>query len=117
MYLRYSGNSDFLPAYEFVTFSLRDTSTTTISGPASAAIGSSIPIIARVRTAAGAPINSGTVTFTEGQQTIASIPFFNGQAEISTYGLSRGLHSIIATFTGSPLYEQSVSTALKRPEN
>jgi len=113
MYLRYSGNSDFLPANNFVEFSLRNTSTTTISGPASAAVGSRIPIIARVRTADGAPIVSGTVTFTEGQEMIGSVPFFNGQAEISTYGLSGGLHSIIATFTGNSNYDVSVSTALK----
>ncbi len=112
MYLRYSGNSDFLPTNDFVIFSVRDTSTTTISGPASADSFSPIRIVARVSTSTGAPVNSGMVYFMEGEQIIGSSPVISGRADTFYHGAPLGLHSFFAKFTGNPNLQESVSKPL-----
>jgi hypothetical protein len=62
-------------------------------------------------TSSNALIPTGTVTFTEGGVTLAVVPVdAGGKAAFSTASLTVGVHSIRATYAGSPNFGAGSST-------
>ncbi|MCU1452674.1 MAG: hypothetical protein JWN46_820, partial [Acidimicrobiales bacterium] len=56
---------------------------------------------------------TGSVTFTEGATTLASVPVdASGQAVFTTHALSIGHHSVVAGYVGDPRLAPSTSTAV-----
>ncbi len=81
-------------------------STTSLSvAPNPAALGQTVLLTATV-----SPSNAtGTVTFTDGITTLATVPVSSGTASYSTSSLTQGLHSLVATYSGSGTIGSSAS--------
>jgi hypothetical protein len=89
------------------------TSTTTmLTGPATAASGASVTFMASVTPANGAKVPTGTVTFLDGAISIGmSALNGSGSATFSTSTLATGSHSITAQYGGDANFSASTSTA------
>jgi hypothetical protein len=70
-------------------------------------------------TSGGAPVTTGTVTFTEGPTTlVANVPVnTSGQAAFSTSALAEGSHIITATYNGTPTLLTSSGTVTQVVDN
>jgi hypothetical protein len=87
--------------------------TTSLTGPATAAQGASVTYTAKVTPANGAAKPTGTVTFLEGGTTLGSgMLDASGAASFSTTTLSTGSHSITAQYSGDTNFASSASLAL-----
>jgi Bacterial Ig-like domain (group 3)/FG-GAP-like repeat len=87
--------------------------TTALTGPATAASGESVGLMASVTPASGATKPTGTVTFLEGGTTLGSgVLDASGAATFSTTTLSTGSHSITAQYSGDTKFASSASLAL-----
>ncbi len=81
------------------------------ASPASAKVGQSVTLLARLSVTAPAVTDpTGSVTFKEGSKTIGSGPVNSGQASVSTSALTIGSHTITATYPGSALLFGSSGT-------
>jgi len=80
--------------------------------PATAGVGQSVTLKATVTGASGTP--SGSVTFSTGGTTIATVPLSSGVASLSasTNGIPPGTYPVVATYGGSATYKASASSAL-----
>ncbi|WP_051944440.1 Ig-like domain-containing protein [Streptacidiphilus rugosus] len=58
--------------------------------------------VAPANPAGGTP--SGTVTFSDGATTLATVPLTGGQASLATAGFQPGTHPITATYGGDPVF-------------
>src|SRR5207302_9648385 len=96
----YSGDRNFqssTSASQTQTVNASTTTTLTSSRNPSTR-GQSVTFTAMVVATGGTP--TGTVTFSDGTNVLASRSLSGGQASFSTTGLSRGSHSITATYNG-----------------
>jgi len=75
--------------------------------------GSPLTLTATV-TAGSSPVTTGTVTFTEGANTVASSISLdtNGIATYTSSAFTAGSHTVIATYSGDPTYAASTSSPL-----
>jgi hypothetical protein len=85
------------------------TGLTSSSDPAS--FGQSVKFRATVAPSFGGPA-TGTVTFLEGTNALATVPVSNNQARFSTSSLATGTHSIDASYSGDANFLASTSTTL-----
>jgi hypothetical protein len=84
---------------------------TTLSGPATAAYGASVPLTATVASTAGAP--SGAVTFYNGTTNLGAGTLNGaGAATLSTTALSSGADTITAVYAAAGNFAASTSSAV-----
>jgi hypothetical protein len=87
--------------------------TTTLSGPSSAATGASVTFTATVAPSSGAAVPTGTVTFLDGTTSLGTGTLSaSGAATLTTTTLAAGSHSITAQYGGDTSFAASTSTAL-----
>jgi hypothetical protein len=93
---------------------LQDATTVTLGSslPVST-FGQSVTFTATITpvTPTSAPAPTGTVTFTDGATTLATVPVAGSSAGFTTSSLTAGSHSITATYGGDSLYSGSASAA------
>ena len=84
---------------------------TILASPSTATYGDNVTLTATVGTGGVLATPSGTVTFSDGPQTLGTAAL-NGslQATISTTLLSAGTHSIVATFNGDTIFDVTPSS-------
>lgn len=89
------------------------TTTSLTSGPNPADVGQDVTFTATV-SAAGAPVTSGAVQFSDGGTPIGGPVTMaaDGTAELSTAGLAVGSHTITATFVGTAELATSTSSSV-----
>jgi hypothetical protein len=107
----YSGDHDYLPSEaEAFTQTVVDSATeiNLYSTLNPAPFGSSGSIKATVNAVApGGGTPSGTVTFTEGETVLASVPLAGHTATLALKSLTPGIHDILATYSGATGYLES----------
>ena len=93
---------------------LEGTSTSLISSANPSAIGQQVTFTATVAASGGGSVQpQGTVTFTDGSATLATITLSaGGAASFSTSALTAGTHSIIATYSGDAAHQVSSSVSV-----
>jgi hypothetical protein len=93
------------------------TATALSSSANPASQGQSVTFTATVTSASGTP--AGSVTFTDGATALATNVAVNasGVATFSTSSLATGGHSIVASFTGTSLWQNSTSSTLTQTIN
>ena len=91
------------------------TSTTLRSSPNPSTAGQTVTFTATVSAATGTP--TGTVTFRDGTTVLRSVTLSSGRATLSTSTLSRGTHSITATYGGGTGFLASTSSPLVQQVN
>jgi len=104
----YSGDSTFAGSSGSLTQQVSKASTTTTltSSANPSPLHGSVTFTATVTSPGGVP--TGTVTFTEGGITLATVPLDStGKASFTTSSLGVGTHTITATYSGSSLYTGS----------
>jgi len=114
----YSGDGNFQSSTSSSLTQTVNASTTTtlISSRNPSTRGQTVTFTATVTAVAGTP--TGTVTFRAGTTSLGSRSLnSSGQASLSTSGLSRGSHSITATYGGATGYPSSVSAPLTQQVN
>lgn len=114
----YSGDGNFRPSTSASQTQSVNTGTTTslTSSRNPSTLGQSVTFTATVTAAAGTP--TGTVTFSDGTNVLGSSRLNSaGRATISTTGLSRGSHSIVAAYNGATGYLSSASAPLTQQVN
>lgn len=84
--------------------------TTTLSGPATIVVGSTLNLTMNVTAAAGTP--GGTVTLTDGANTLGTVTLQSGAGSFSISTLAIGTHSIVASYAGNGTFAGSQSAAL-----
>jgi hypothetical protein len=99
---------------------LQDATTTTLgSSLPTSTFGQSVTFTATIApvtpTSASAP--TGTITFTDGTTTLATVPVAGNSAGFTTSSLTAGSHSITATYSGDSLYSGSASAAFVQTVN
>jgi hypothetical protein len=107
----YQPTGNFSATSATVTQVVNGVATTTqlTSSQNPATVGQSITFTATVTSANGSP--TGSVTFTDGSVTLATVPLSSsGNASFTTSSLSAGLHAINANFTPSGPFASSVAT-------
>jgi sugar lactone lactonase YvrE len=103
----YAAASPFTESFTVTPAPVNATLTPSTTSPAK---NSSVTFTAAV-TSSNALIPTGTVTFTEGGVTLAVVPVdAGGKAAFSTASLTVGVHSIRATYAGSPNFGAGSST-------
>ena len=113
----YSGDNTFLGSTspvvdQVVVFA---TKTNITSGLNPSVLGQGVTLTAKVSTAYGDTVPTGTVGFVDGATLIGGpLPLTNGQVSIVTDKLAAGAHSIVAVFTGDTGFANSQSQALQQ---
>lgn len=97
----YSGDSTFVaaqsaPLDEVVVDSHSKVALTSSANPVT--VSTAVSFVATVTPALGGTVSSGAVVFSDGQQTLASVPVANSKATFKTSSLPVGEHQIIATY-------------------
>jgi hypothetical protein len=111
--LAYSGDTNFLASTGtgLLTVVRATTSTTLASSLNPSVVGQMETITATVNVVApGVGSPTGTVTFTEGSLTLATVPLSGNSASFSTSSLSVGNHVIAAVYSGDTNFADSTST-------
>ena len=115
---RYGGDSYFgpgesSPAVQVVTPATTQLTLTSSRNPAP--FGSTSTLSATVKAVApGTGTPTGTVTFSEGETTLATVPLVGKVAKYSMKTLAPGTHEITATYNGDGNYEPSESASLSQ---
>jgi Bacterial Ig-like domain (group 3) len=65
----------------------------------------------------GRPTPTGTVTFMAGTNVLGNVPLLNGQASLSSSGLTVGSHKIVAKYSGDQNFNPNTSAALSQIVN
>ena len=90
----------------------QSTVTTVASTPNPSPLGQPVTLTATI-TGGDDPVTAGTVTFSDGNDTIADVPVDGeGQAAIDTSTLAAGAHEITATYTPVDGYSGSTATVI-----
>ena len=119
----YDGGSTYLPSVSNTLSQViqfpggpTPTSATLTSDDASSTPSQAVTFsCAAVRTATGAPVNSGTVVFRDGGVTLSTpraVDPATGIATFTTSVLTTATHTITADFAGAPFYAPSTSNAV-----
>jgi Bacterial Ig-like domain (group 3)/Carboxypeptidase regulatory-like domain/Bacterial Ig-like domain len=106
----YSGNVDYEASEDSLaqTITKATTRLTLTSSKNPAPVGSAGTIKATLATVApGGGQATGTVTFTEGSTTLATVPLSGAAATYPLKSLPAGTHEIVATYNGATGYESS----------
>jgi Bacterial Ig-like domain (group 3)/Carboxypeptidase regulatory-like domain/IPT/TIG domain/Bacterial Ig-like domain len=106
----YSGNVDYEASEDSLaqTITKATTRLTLTSSKNPAPVGSTGTIKATLATVApGGGQATGTVTFTEGSTTLATVPLSGAAATYPLKSLPAGTHEIVATYNGATGYESS----------
>ncbi|HXN73757.1 MAG TPA: Ig-like domain repeat protein [Candidatus Acidoferrales bacterium] len=115
---KYSGDANFAastspPITQTVNAPPLVGSTTTLTGPATAAIGASVTFMASVTPASGTKVPTGTVTFANGATTLGTGTLNgSGSTSFSTTTLPAGTNSITAKYSGDANFSTSTSAPL-----
>ncbi|MGZ7031094.1 MAG: Ig-like domain repeat protein, partial [Thermoanaerobaculia bacterium] len=111
----WQGVDPFTSTYNvYAAFSLRTaTSTSLLSSLNPSTAGQSVTFTATVTPSAA----TGTVTFKDGTTPIGTQPLAGGSAALTTSALSKGTHSITATYNGDSYYGESTSSTLTQTVN
>ena len=102
----YSGSSDTGQ----VTVSKLVSTTQLTATPPSSNVGDSVTFKATVKIGP-ANVTTGSVTFTDGATTLATVPVSNGTASFTTSSLAAGSHSVVASYPDSATVAGSSATA------
>jgi hypothetical protein len=87
------------------------TATTLVVDPTSAAVGT--PVTFTAQTQATGVIPTGTVSFKEGNTNLGAAPVDGtGKAKLTLSNLASGTHSVVASYSGNDLFQDSSSTAV-----
>jgi Bacterial Ig-like domain (group 3)/FG-GAP-like repeat len=114
---KYSGDAKFStstsPALsQVVNAAALVSTTTTLTGPATATAGASVSFMASVTPASGTKVPTGTVMFLDGATNLGPGTLNgSGSTTFSTSTLSTGTHSITAQYGGDANFATSTSTA------
>jgi len=114
----YGGDTTFLPSTSAVlteTITTSTTATTLASSLNPSIYGQSVTLTANVTSSGGTP--AGTVTFTDGANTLGTSALSGGQATLSINTLGAGPHSITATYSGDVGFNSSSSSPLAQTVN
>lgn len=114
MKAQYVGNSEFAGSSS-PTVSLvieGGTVTSLVRSPSKAKIGQPVMFTATVSAVTGGGTPTGTVTFRDGSQVLATQPLSSGTAALTTSALAVGGHQVVASYNGSASFEPSVSPAV-----
>ena len=115
---KYSGDANFTtststPLSQVVNAGALISTTTTLTGPATATSGANVTFMASVTPGSGTKVATGTVTFLDGATTLGPGTLnASGSTTFSTSTLSAGMHSITAQYGGDANFATSTSTAL-----
>ena len=104
----YSGDTAYLPSTSAVlTETIRTTATTTtlMSSMPTSSYGQSVTFTANVTSLSGTP--TGSVSFTDGANPLATVPLVSGGATLSVSTLTPGTHSITGTYSGDANFSTS----------
>lgn len=87
------------------------TTTTSVTSSANPSVwGQSVTLTATVSPAAGGGTPTGTVTFSDGSNTLGTQTLTSGEATFTSSSLSVGSHSITATYSGDSTFQTSTGT-------
>jgi hypothetical protein len=96
-----------------VTQTVGPTVTMLVSGPNPSNVNDMVTFTAAVTSQLGGPTPTGSVTFFDGTTMLGSMNLdTGGTASFSYNRLTGGMHTITATYSGSPTYADSVSNAV-----
>jgi hypothetical protein len=115
---KYSGDAKFSTSTssalsQVVNAGAPISTTTTLTGPATAASGANVTFMASVTPASGTKVPTGTVTFLDGATNLGPGTLNgSGSTTFSTSTLAVGTHSITAQYGGDANFATSTSTAL-----
>jgi sugar lactone lactonase YvrE len=110
----YSGDSASLAGVSAVLTQtvLEATSTALVSSINPSAVGQSVAFTATVTALAGGVTPDGTVTFTDGEFTLATVPVsVGGVAVYSTAALTNGSHAVVANYIGDAAHQVLASVS------
>lgn len=95
-----------------VNISTKATTTTLLSSPAPSAFGQVVTLTATVT-----PSATGTVTFTDGANTLGTATLISGTATLNASSLNSGTHSLTASYSGDSNFAASASSTLSQVVN
>jgi hypothetical protein len=108
----YLGSQGSVSAYGLIETNTFSTSTTISSSENPSYVKQTVAYTAAVISTSGTP--TGSVTFTDGKKTVATVALANGKAVYSVTYNATGPHTLVATYAGEGDYLGSVSTSLKQ---
>ena len=105
--------TDWTTSSYMILYNTGGTSIKLTSSNAKPLAGQSVTLTATVAASiAGTGTPSGTVTFKNGSATLGTVNLSGGKAVFNTAALTRGAHTITATYNGSGTFNTHVSTGL-----
>lgn len=109
----YQGTDNLLKSFDLQPVRvLGPATTTTLSiDPTTAPTGA--PVTFTARTQAAGVVPTGTISFREGNTVLGTTPLDNtGSAQLTLSNLASGAHSVIASYSGNDLFQDSSSTVV-----
>jgi Bacterial Ig-like domain (group 3) len=106
----YLGSQGSVSAYGLLTNSPLSTATTLASSLTPSYVTQTVTYTATVTAASGVP--TGSVSFTDGKKSVATVALTNGQAIFPATYSAAGTHTLVATYSGASNYQASTSSTL-----